>query len=161
MCSVFQFSVFKPPLYTVGIWIPETFEYQTFWSLDFKWFGFSNGWSIGYVLCTRPTIRILDQYIITRWCQFVRYSNGIRKQDHLASNLFSTIWKFNDSTKNKWHKTVVQRQYSKQVEKKLVNSTKISDLRSTRLLDFKLRRITRPLFAIRKIFDIRPIFGVE
>ena len=25
----------------------------------------------------------------------------------------------------------------------------------------KLRRITRPRFAIQKIFDIRPIFGVE
>ena len=29
------------------------------------------------------------------------------------------------------------------------------------LLPSKLRRITRPRLAIRKIFDIRPLFGVE
>ena len=38
--SNFQFKV---TFYTVGIWIatiwiPETFEYRPFWSLDFKWF---------------------------------------------------------------------------------------------------------------------------
>ena len=44
-------------IWILTIWIPEPFEYQNFWSSDFKC-------SVkGYVLCTRPTIWILDQYI--------------------------------------------------------------------------------------------------
>ena len=74
------------------------FEYQTFWSSDFKW-------SVcGFVLCTRPTIWIPNQYI--------RKQDGIylssiqmfglsgiqmvfKKPDHLASNLF---WPFEYQT---------------------------------------------------------------
>ena len=42
----------------------ETFEYQTFLSLNFKWFGIQRfGLSAIHVLCTRPTIPILDYYI--------------------------------------------------------------------------------------------------
>ena len=37
---------------TVGIWIPETIENGTFWSLDFKWFGIQmvSLWAISYVM---------------------------------------------------------------------------------------------------------------
>ena len=59
---------FSPSLSnTVGIWkpsicIPETFEYQTFWKSDFKWFAIQ---MVGlYAMsCTRPTIQIAHQYI--------------------------------------------------------------------------------------------------
>ena len=49
---------------------------------------------------------------------------------------------------------------------KVVNFNKatgfhICKIIKTRLLKTKLRRITRPRLAIRKIFDIRPLFGVE
>ena len=37
------------------IWIPETFEYQTFWSIEFQMVGWSNGQSMSYVLCIRMT----------------------------------------------------------------------------------------------------------
>ena len=63
--------------HSAGIWILtiqilETYEYHTFWSLDFKW-------SVqGYVLCTGPTIWIPDKYI--------------RKQDFQMAFENQTIW---------------------------------------------------------------------
>ena len=56
------------------IWKPETFEYQTFLSLYFKWFGTQSlvGLSaMSYVLCTRPTITILDYYIRKQYCVYL------------------------------------------------------------------------------------------
>ena len=61
----------------------------------------SKGSSMGYIICTRPTIWILDQYIrkqdgvyLSRisngWA--VWYSKDIWKLDNLESNLFLTIW---------------------------------------------------------------------
>ena len=38
----------------------------------------------------RSDIRLVLKKI--RWRPFLWYSNGIKKPDHLASNLFSTIW---------------------------------------------------------------------
>ena len=65
---------------TVGIWVPN---YLKFW---FQMVWCSNGWSMWYVLCTRTTIWILDQFK-TRWRLFVWYSNVIWISDHLASDL--------------------------------------------------------------------------
>ena len=59
------------------IWIPETFECQTF---EVR---ISNGWFMCYVLCTRLTIWILDKYIKTRWHPFVQYSNSIWIPDQI------------------------------------------------------------------------------
>ena len=75
-------------------------KYQTFQSFDFKCFSIQMV-SLCAVYCTRLTIWIPDQYTIKpRWHQFSRYSNGwavhysnvIQIPDHLASNLFATIW---------------------------------------------------------------------
>ena len=60
---VLNLNVWYSVLLTVGIWIltiwiPETFEYLTFWSLDFKWFCIQmiNLWVISLTnqLNTRP-----------------------------------------------------------------------------------------------------------
>ena len=55
-------------LNTRNNWIPNLlkFGFQMVW--------YSNGWSIGYALCTRPTIWILDRYI--RKQNGVRFSNN-------------------------------------------------------------------------------------
>ena len=83
-------GIWKP---TVEYRIPETCEYQTFWSSDFKWFGIQ---MIG--LCAKSYVLVSNTIPVhekTRWCPFVRYSNGmagIQIPDHLMSNLFWTIW---------------------------------------------------------------------
>ena len=69
---------------TVGIWI------LNIWMPNFLKFGlqmiqYSNGWAIGYVLCTRPTIQIPEQNK-TRW----HPSNGWAVR--YTTNLFLTIW---------------------------------------------------------------------
>ena len=73
------------------IWIPKTFEIQTFWSSYFKGFGIQ----MGYILCTRPTIWIMDQYI--------------RKQDgvHLSGIQMFELFGIQMGSKNQtiWHLT--------------------------------------------------------
>ena len=96
------------------IWIPSILK------LRFQMGWYSNGWFMCYVLCTRPTIVSkvhvglkqecsslataiwipdpinkktkwgTDVQYLNGWA--VRYSKGIQILDHLASNLFSTIW---------------------------------------------------------------------
>ena len=46
----------------MGIWIPTTWI-PNFLKLGFQMVQYSKGWSVNYVLCTRPTIQIPDQYI--------------------------------------------------------------------------------------------------
>ena len=77
-----------------NIWIPN------FLKFGFQMVQYSNGQSIGYALCLRPHSNTGPVHKKTRWHPFVqyshswafRYSNGIQKPDHLASDLFSTIW---------------------------------------------------------------------
>ena len=83
-------------LKTRNIWIPKLLKFK------FQTVQYSDGRPLGYILWTRPTIQILDQYIRKkgwRLCAWysngwvVWYSNGIENQkpDHLAFDRFSII----------------------------------------------------------------------
>ena len=50
--SEYRLFEYRKHFNTAIIWIPQTFEYQTFWSSDFKWFGFQivSLWDMSYVL---------------------------------------------------------------------------------------------------------------
>ena len=70
---------------TVGIWNPtilnsETFEIQTFWRLDFKWLGFSYGYSSpNHSKSDHSKSRRLCpdfKWFLTKWQSFVQISNG-------------------------------------------------------------------------------------
>ena len=82
----------------------QPFEYQKHLNTKLFEVWILNGsgfkWSMGYVLYTRLTIQILDQYKRIQdgihlsgnqnsWA--IRYSKGIQKPEHLPSNLFLTI----------------------------------------------------------------------
>ena len=70
-------------LNTRNIWITNL--------LDFKWFGIQmvRLWIMSYVL-DPPFKYYVPVRLSSGWA--VWYSNGIWKPDHLASNLFLTIW---------------------------------------------------------------------
>ena len=74
--SVYRAFEYWKHLNTGNIWILETFEYWTFWSLDFKW-------SV-YVLCTRPTIQILYLYL--------RKQDGVDTSGIQMAFKYQTIW---------------------------------------------------------------------
>ena len=92
-CLIFRWLLYSEDLNTdhlnTGkIWIPETFKNQIFWGSDFKW--------LVYVLWTRPTLQMPDQYkrkqdgVLLFWYSIglaVLYSNGIQILEQLASNL--------------------------------------------------------------------------
>ena len=69
-------SVILDPHYTAGIWM-TTIWIQIFLKFGFQMVGYSNGRSTGYVLCTKPAILILDQYI--------------RKQDGVHLSVFQIV----------------------------------------------------------------------
>ena len=64
-CQIFYLATITGRSYTVVIWILETFEYPTCWEFGFQIVWYSNGRLICYVLCSRPTIQIPDQYLLS------------------------------------------------------------------------------------------------
>ena len=77
---------------TVEIWIstiwipPETFEYQTFWCLDFKW-----SVNVLCLMCQNDHLNTRPEHKKIRWCPFVWYSNGWAVVDSRQRSLKASL----------------------------------------------------------------------
>ena len=59
-------------IWMLTIWMPEAFEYQTFWSSNFKRFGMQIVGLVCFVLCTRLTI-CLNKSFSTETCSLIKF----------------------------------------------------------------------------------------
>ena len=69
---------------------PKNIWVSNFLKFFFQMVWYSNGQSIYYVWCTRPTIWITKKHKKTRWHPFVWYSNGWSSTSNIVNRL--TIW---------------------------------------------------------------------